>query len=237
VTHSGDDWLGDLARQLAAEPSQDAIWERVVRAAVSRVAGAEHASITLLAGKSMFTAGATDDLARTVDLHQYATGEGPCLTSMVEQRTVIQVEDLRTDLRWAGFRAAVNDLSVRAVLSVQLYTDRETIGALNLYAGQPNAFTGTSIHTATALAAQAAVAASTAERDARMHRALASREVIGQAEGILMERHKITAEQALAMLAMTSQHSNRKLRDVAADLVETGDLAGGRTGHTRTVRQ
>ena len=137
----------------------------------------------------------------------------------------MQVADLSTDDRWPEFAAAAVHLGVRSMLSFQLYTDADTIGALNIYAAGPNAFTDDSVRTGTLLATHAAVAAVAAAESGHMRIALQSRDVIGQAKGILMERFRITAEQAFDLLIAASQNSHRKLNEVAAELAATGELS------------
>ncbi len=219
------DRLAALVRQLATEPEVDGVLARVVDASVSQIDGAEHAGITLLSGKSVSTPVATDEMVREVDRQQYATGQGPCLTAALEFQPVVRVDDLRTDARWPAFSAAVAYLGLRSMLSFQLYTDSDTIGALNVYAAPTGAFSDDSVHTGTLLAAHAAAAATAASTTANLRIALDSRDLIGQAKGILIERYKITAEQAFDLLIAASQRSHRKLKDVAAGLTATGELS------------
>lgn len=229
MTPPNPDLLADLARRLAVEGDRDAVLTRVLEAALVQVGGAEHAGITVLSREGASTPLATDDLVRDVDKHQYATGEGPCLTAVSDGEPVVRVDDLRTDPRWPKFSAAIADFGVRSMLSFQLYTggDRgvETIGALNIYAPLPHAFDEESVHTGTLLATHAAVAAAAAVTSSNLRIALQSRDTIGQAKGILMERFKITSEQAFDLLVAASAHTNRKLRDVAERLTTTGELA------------
>ena len=222
------DLLATLARELAAEDDRDAVLARVVDASVSQIDGAERAGITVLTRKAVSTPVATDDLVRAIDKHQYITGEGPCLTAARDQQHVVRVDDLHTDSRWPEFSAAVAELRVRSMLSFQLYTANptgaDTIGALNIYAAAPNAFTDDAVHTGTVLAAHAAVAAAAAHKTSNLRVALQSRDTISQAKGILMERFKITPEQAFDVLIAASQHTHHRLRDVAERLTTTGEL-------------
>ncbi|HEX4729567.1 MAG TPA: GAF and ANTAR domain-containing protein [Jatrophihabitans sp.] len=224
MTQPNADLFARLARQLATEEDRDAILRRLVAASVSQIDGAEHAGITVLTRKAVATPIATDDLVRDVDKHQYTTGEGPCLTAAIEHQHVVRVDDLHTDLRWPEFSTAIADLGVRSMLSFQLYTGEDTIGALNIYAAVPNAFTEDSIHTGALLATHAALAAAAAEKSSNLRIALQSRDTIGQAKGILMERYKLTAEQAFDLLITASQHTHLKLRDIAEQLTATGEL-------------
>ena len=99
-------------------------------------------------------------------------------------------------------------------------------GTLSLYAGDPSAFSDLDERITTMFATLAALALADALRAEQMRAAVIDRELIGQAKGILMERHRITADAAFALLAEASQHKNVKLTEVAAHLVETGELIG-----------
>lgn len=218
------DAIAALARELASEDDSNGLLRRLVDAAVFQVDGAEHAGITVLATKSVQTVAATDDRVEQIDRHQYAAGEGPCLTAAAGEVAVVRVDDLDTDLRWPNFAPAAIRLGVRSMLSFHLYTHRDTIGALNLYAATPNAFTDASVHTGTLLAAHAGLAAAATLKQVQLLIALDSRDVIGQAKGILMERYKITAHQAFDLLVTASQQTHMKLHELARELTETGEL-------------
>lgn len=110
------------------------------------------------------------------------------------------------------------------MLAFQLYVDGDNLGALNLYARSAGAFDDESEHVGQLFAAHAALAYEGARKQAGLARSVASRQVIGQAQGILMERHKVTADQAFAMLVRVSQYSNTKLRDIAEQLIRSGVL-------------
>lgn len=226
-TRPDPDLLAKLARQMGSESHLDAVWDRVVQACVVQIDGAEQAGITLLTGNSVSTPAATDELVRVIDRHQYATREGPCLTAALEHQAVVTAPDLTTDTRWPKFSAAVTGLGVRSMLSFQLYTDTDTIGGLNIYASEPDAFSDDSVHTGTLLAAHAAVAVAAATHSEHLRIALESRDTIGQAKGILMERYKITANHAFDLLILASQQTHRKLKDVAAELAASGELTVG----------
>ncbi len=124
-------------------------------------------------------------------------------------------------------RRVVAETGIRSSLSLQLFTDPDAVislGALNLYSPQPRVFDADTRAEAVAFAAHAAIALESAQTEAHLRSGLKSRTVIGQAEGILMERLTITADQAFALLSRLSQQSNVKLRDVARNLVETGEI-------------
>ena len=110
------------------------------------------------------------------------------------------------------------------MLACQLYVEGDDLGALNLFSRTPGALNEEAEHVALMFAAHAAVAYATAQQKEAAARSVATRQLIGRAEGILMERHRVTAQQAFAMLVRVSQHQNVKLREVAEVLVHTGRL-------------
>lgn len=133
--------------------------------------------------------------------------------------------DMRTEQRWPVFAKRAADLGVGSMLSIQLYVTGDNLGALNLYSEFAEAFNDESEHVGLLLAAHAAIAMAGAQQQEQLVQAIATRDLIGQAKGILMERHKITAEQAFTLLIRTSQLTNTKLRDIAEKLTTTGEPA------------
>jgi GAF domain-containing protein len=223
--------LDDLARRLAEaargmqrqlDPQQ--VLDRVVSLAVTMVPGADEATITMVrAHRHVYSAAATGDVARWFDSLQNETGDGPCLDAMWKQQTV-RVDDLAADPRWPvlGPRAAAR--GVGSMLCLQLFVHEDTLGALDLLAHAKAAFTDESEHIGLLLASHAAIAVADAQKLEHATIALASRDIIGQAKGILMERFKLTADQAFDVLAKVSQDANRKVYAVAEDLTRTGTL-------------
>jgi len=216
--------LSELARSLEQQPDLQATLDAVVRAAVDTVPGAAAASISeVQRRRDVKTLAATGELPRAVDHAQYDFSEGPCLDSLYDHRTV-RLSDLDAEQRWPRFVVRARELGVGSMLAVQLYVDSENLGALNLFNRRANAFGDESEHVALLFATHASVALSRERALGHLRAVVSTREVIGQAQGILMERFKITAEQAFHMLMLASQHSNRKLRDIADELVATGQL-------------
>jgi GAF domain-containing protein len=223
--------LDDLARQLAEaargmqkqlDPQQ--VLDRVVTLAVAMVPGADEATITMVrARRHVYSAAATGELARGFDALQDETGEGPCLDAMWKQQTV-RVDDLAADPRWPVLGPRAGARGVGSMLCLQLFAHEDTLGALDLLAREKSAFTDESEHIGLLLASHAAIAVADAQKLRHAAIALANRDIIGQAKGILMERFKITADQAFGVLAKVSQDTNRKLSAVAEDLTRTGFL-------------
>jgi len=204
----------------------------IVRISRSVMPGADATSITLIRDDRAFTAAYDGQIAMDADELQYERGYGPCLDAGRAGELFV-VDDMTTEQRWPDYAVHAAQRGVGSSLSVPLPFQGATIGALNNYAVRPRAFGEADIALGEEVAAFVAIAVGNAEAAARatddvlnMRRAMASRGVIEQAKGILMERYKITAEQAFTLLTHASQRTNVKLRDVAEELVTTGVLAG-----------
>ena len=215
--------LSELARELQADMTTEVLLNHIVMAAVAEVPGAQYAGITQVTNKEFVTTAASGPLVERIDQAQYQAGEGPCLDAARHHKTV-RCDDLRADARWPRFGRQAVALGVLSMLSFQLFAGNDSFGALNLYAGEAAAFGEESESTGILLASHAALAMTAARTEAGLLTALDSREMIGQAKGILMERYKITGVQAFGLLVASSQAVNRKLRDVSAHLVATGEL-------------
>ena len=216
--------LGRLARHLEAEDSTSQMLDEVVAAAVQLIPGAEEASISLVRARRQITSPhRTGELPRLVDAIQTETAEGPCLDAAYEHQTV-RVPDLRHEQRWPRFARRAFEAGAGSMLSFQLYVQGDTMGALNLYNREPDGFDDESEQVGLLFASHAAVAFADAQKLDHLDRAVASRDLIGQAKGMLMERYRIDGDGAFRVLARVSQASNRPLRDVAQELVSTGRL-------------
>lgn len=216
--------FSDLARSLQAEPDLDQTLRSIVSAAVVNIDGADLAGITLVTKNgALSTPAATDELVETIDRVQYEVRQGPCLSSAWERITVL-ADDLRTETRWPEFARRAADLGVLSMLSIQLYVRDEEMGSLNLYSRTASGFGDDDENIGLLFASHAAVAMVGAQHEHNLIAALVGRDIIGQAKGILMERYQITDTAAFAVLARTSQYSNRKLRDIADTLATTGVL-------------
>ncbi|MDN5861753.1 MAG: ANTAR domain-containing protein [Pseudonocardia sp.] len=222
-----DDLLGsrlaELACELRSDPDEAAVTRRVVAAAVREVPGTDFAGVTVVTSGGAATSACTDPLVAQLDSRQDAAGQGPCLDAA---RAVepIRADDLATDERWPDFARHAAGLGVWSVLACPLFVERGCIGALTLYGRSAGAFPADADHVGALLAAHAAVAMVTSRERANLRTAVDSRDVIGQAKGILMERHKIDARRAFAMLVAFSQDHNVKLRELAERLTRTGEL-------------
>ncbi|MGI5130935.1 GAF and ANTAR domain-containing protein [Pseudonocardia sp. CA-107938] len=218
----------DIARRFEAAEDPADTQARITRAAVDTVPGCAHASISMVRRNGgVTTVAPTDDVPAMVDAIQYRTGQGPCLEAIWDS-DVVHIDDLATDDRWPRFAAqAVADTPVRSILAAKLFVQDDVIGALNLFAETPNAFDDHDAAVASILAGHAALAVSAArekEHADNLDQALRSSREIGVAMGVLMARGGLTREQAFGVLREASQRLNVKLRDVAADVADTGQL-------------
>lgn len=195
----------------------------IVAAAVEMIPGCDEGSISVVVGKSVSSDAASGELPRVVDAIQTEVGQGPCLDA-VRLATTVLVSDMATETRWPSFSHRAALAGAAAMLSFHLYVEGESLGALNLFARSAGAFTPESEHIGVLFASHAAIAFASAQKLARVQVRGASQLVIGQAEGILMERHKVTSDVAFGMLVRTSQARNTKLAQVADQLVIEGRL-------------
>jgi GAF domain-containing protein len=214
--------LAEAARSLQRRESPQQVMDDIVNLASTMVPGVDEATITMVHNdRHCYSAAATSELASDFDVLQDETGEGPCLDAIWRQETV-RVDDLGNDPRWPVLGPRAAERGIGSMLCFQLFVHRDTLGALDLLAYSRSAFTDESEHVGLLLASHAAIAAADAQHLENVTSALVNRDVIGQAKGILMERFKITSDQAFTVLARVSQDTNRKVAAVAEDLARTG---------------
>jgi hypothetical protein len=201
---------------------------RLVELALATIDGCDYAGLFTVDRGTVTIPVLTDPMVHVLDAIQQRTGEGPCLDA-IAHRLIVYADDLATDLRWTHFSPQAAAAGIRSVLSLPLAPNSQD-GSLNLYARYPAAFGVVDRARATILVSLASLALSVAQshedeerRAENLNAALATRETIGEALGILMERERITADQAFDVLRRASQHLNIKLRDVAQNLVDTGE--------------
>jgi GAF domain-containing protein len=219
------DHFAETARTMNVSVGIQDTLDAAVHAAVALLKPVEAACVSLVRGRGRIeTQAASDDMCRRADELQIEVDEGPCLQSIRDEETVV-VRDLGSEPRWPRWSArAVDELGVRSMLCLQLFVaEDDTIGALSLYSKQWDAFADyDDTITALALAGHVAVAATSTLESDGLSSALASRTVIGQAQGMLIQRYELTPELAFAVLMRASQHSNRKLHEIAAEMVRGG---------------
>lgn len=194
----------------------------LVDSAGRNVPGAQYVGITLARQRAVDTVAATHRYPAVLDRIQHKHKEGPCLTAAWEHR-IVRINDLAVDDRWPRFRHEVLDQTpIRSILAFELFVDSETMGALNFYSENTDAFGEDSVELGLIFATNVALAWTMQRQLVEFRSALASRDIIGQAKGMIMERHHVDAVQAFELLKRLSQQSNTKLADVAQQLICDG---------------
>jgi GAF domain-containing protein len=189
---------------------------------VYHVIGAQYAGITLAEkSKSVSSVAATHRYPMILDAIQNRFAEGPCLSAAWEHH-VMHIADLNAEQRWLRYRRyALEQTPIRSILSFELFIDGTRMAALNFYADTPHAFGAESVELGTVYATHIALAWSMMRRQDQFRSALASRDVIGQAKGVVMERFNLDAVEAFELLRRLSQRSNTRLVDVAATIIDS----------------
>jgi GAF domain-containing protein len=202
--------------------------QAITATAVRVVPHAHECSISYVIGRSRVEPRAsTSDLPRELDALQEQLQQGPCMDAAWEQE-VVRVDDMRSEQRWPEFARQAAQRGIGSMMCFQLFVEGDQLGALNLYSGTAGAFDDESEEVGRMFAAHAAIAAAGAEHERNLRSAVGNRDLIGQAKGILMERHRLTADQAFGVLSRVSQEVNRKLADVARELTDTGAVPRAR---------
>jgi GAF domain-containing protein len=223
--------LAALTGMVVGRESLERSLQRIAELAQSHVVGAESVSVTVRERDGSWrTAACTDGIAVEIDRAQYDSNRGPCLDACLHG-TVVRVDAVLASDQWPEYASAALRQGIRSSLSIPVLTDSAPAGAVNVYSTMENVWTGRSEDTGSRLAAQAAIAVANAflydqamETARHLERAVDSRDLIGQAKGILMERHKITAAEAFDRLRDLSQQQNMKLRNVAEVVATTGAI-------------
>lgn len=188
--------------------------------------GADRAGITMIQRDARLESVApTDGTVEKIDGLQHELGEGPCHDAAWNGETLVS-QDLRDEPRWPRWAPAAVSFGVGSVLGVELVdkAHERRIGAVNLYWDRPRVFTSEEIALAHLISRHAALALAASLNAEGLRLAMDTRKRIGQAQGILMERHGLDEDQAFAVLRRYSQNNNVKLRDLAEHLVETKEL-------------
>lgn len=216
--------FGRLAIELHGRRSLDERIDQVVQYALTAV-DCDFADVMFLhREKRIETVAATDALAEKAAQLQADLDEGPVLTLPPEPGDHIVVHDTISDVRWPRWGAELATLGVRSVLSTRLASQHALIGALNLYAHEPLSFDGDDIAIAHILARHASVALATARKEYAVAQSIDARKRVGLAQGMLMERFGLDAEQSFELLRRYSQQHRLKLNEVARELIATREL-------------
>ena len=221
-----------VAQSVLTADTAAGILQRVVDTAAATIEGCDFAGIFVLDEHGAITSSQSHPTVIEIEAIQDRSAEGPCLDA-VSTGAAVYAGDLADDARYPTFGAHAATAGIRSALAFPVRIDGIR-GALNLYARLPHAYGVTDRGKGVILATLAGVALTSVahrhdmeQRNVNLQQAMLYREVIGQAQGILMEREHITADQAFAILRRASQHLNEKLRNVARTLVETGQVPDG----------
>jgi GAF domain-containing protein len=230
------DVLASIAESLQAESDLPGTADQVLTFAQETLTF-DHAGITVVNGANGGTSGpggpgrniatlvSSDPVVEKADELQVELDEGPCRDAAWAQHTLI-VEDLARDERWPRWAPQASALGLGSILAVELAPAGTRLGALNLYSREPRRFDEDEIAFAHVFGKHAAVALAAARQEETLNEAIDARTLIGQAQGILMERFDLGPEKAFDVLRRYSQDYNTKLRIVAEDLVRSRKLPG-----------
>lgn len=211
--------LGTLAQEMQAQTDTPATLRSIVDAAIMLVPGTRWAGISLIRKQQVIPEAPSDLLVAELDQLQTDLSEGPCLSALRDHHT-IHINDMAAETRWPRFVRAATERGIRSLLAFQLFVREENLGALNLYSDGVAAFTDESVVIGELLAQHAAVAMVGAAARTQFQSALASRDAIGQAKGILMHRDRLTAFEAFELMVRTSQSLNMKVVNIAHWLID-----------------
>jgi GAF domain-containing protein len=216
--------LDFLVSALADVTESEEAVNKIVAVAVESV-GTAFGGITLIhdEGKRFETVGSTDPSVVAADQLQYDLREGPCVSASLESKSFAS-SDLATDPRWPAWGPRVSELGFKSVLSAEIHGRGRRIGALNLYGATETTFDDHDIDTAQTFAYQAALILGFVLHEADLLQAMETRSIVGQAQGILMQRFQISSATAFALLRRYSMDTNTRVRDLAEYVIETRDL-------------
>ncbi|MBY6707859.1 GAF and ANTAR domain-containing protein [Rhodococcus sp. BP-241] len=222
--------LAELAREFAGSRQVrtiDEVLDHVLAVSVDLIDAADHASVRLAAEVSgpAEPSRTSSDIAAALDRVQRRPGDGPTVDLLHRSSEAdVDLADVVAGPvhRWPGLAEVADAVGVRALAAVPLAMHERTLGVLTLYSSSTAAFDEDSLTVATAIAAHAAIAVQSLQKEAQFRSGLASRDIIGQAKGMLMERFEVDSVQAFEMLSKLSQNNNRPLHKLAADIVEAG---------------
>lgn len=219
------EWFAAMARNLLGRGDMAATLHETCQLAVAIIPACQAAGILQVhRNQRIETPAASSQAAEELHTLQYELDDGPCMDAAWEQRTTV-IADMKADTRWPRFSARAAELGVQSMVCFQLFTHKDTLGALDLFSDQTDAFDEQDIELGLVFAAHTAVAMAGAQSEATLRSAIVSRQRIGEASGILAARHGITTTDAFAMLAKASQDRNIPVRELAERLVDAENAA------------
>jgi GAF domain-containing protein len=218
-----DTTLAEMALSMHEEDTVSDTVERVLDFARTAV-DCSHAGVVFVHAKERIeTVASTDPAVEVLHAKQMELHEGPDI-SVVRDRVSFMVDDTHDEDRWPAWASAAAEAGFRSMMGVRLYNSQRTIGSLNLYDSRPHHFSETDMQVAHVLARHAAIAMSRVQESEHLWRAIDARKLIGQAQGILMQRYDLDGDRAFEVLRRYSQSHNIKLRDVAQMVVDQRQL-------------
>jgi GAF domain-containing protein len=217
--------LAQMGAVVLSAETIDSTIELVTTLAAETIPATTGAGVTLVDAHGKRSMAASDPLVERADALQYQFDSGPCLTAWRDQVTV-RVDDIDGETRWPQWTAAVAELDLRAMLSVPLVTSGAAIGAIKVYSGQPAAYNARAERLLELFARQAAILLSNTQAladarrlSAQLIEALNNRDIIAQAQGVLIAQGAANDQAAFAMLVTASQRSNTKMTAVARRVI------------------
>lgn len=222
-------FFAQVSRDLMALGEEHVTLQSVVERAVEVVPACEWASVTLRRRRNRTeTVASSSETATRADLLQYDLGEGPCLEAARTGAPQL-TNDLLMSQQWPKWAPEAAKLGVRSVLGIQLSTESEVLGALNLYAGRAGAFGHDDVDIAEIFATHSTNALTAARLSGGLRTALHSRHMIGIAQGILMQSYELNIDQSFELLRRYSNHTNTKIGDLAEHVVRHRALPDSET--------
>jgi GAF domain-containing protein len=220
----------DLTKLLLGDEDRETTLERIAAMSCEVVPGTLMAGISLRDRGRWITSVCTDVMVADVDKSQYDADAGPCVDA-ARTREVKRIDVMGSEVRWPEFARAASAVGIKSTISFPMEMDGQAIGALNLYSREECAFANPDDAIGLLFAEQAALACGVADRLRRaqslasdLEVALQSRDVIGQAKGVIMSRTGCTADAAFEALRAESQRRNIKLREIADHVALTGEI-------------
>lgn len=209
-----------VARQLLEYHDMTTMLNGIVHLAVDTLDACEYAGISFVEKRTITSPASSNDVPKIIDKLQSDLQEGPCIDA-IKERDVFVTGNLPGEARWPNFSTrAFQETGVSSILSLRLFAEKDTMGALNLYSTQPDAFGETDIAMGKVFATHAAVAMDSAKREKGLQNSVETRDIIGQAKGIIMASMGCSADAAFGVLVRQSQHENRRVVDIAAEIAE-----------------
>ncbi|MFI5734977.1 GAF and ANTAR domain-containing protein [Kribbella sp. NPDC051587] len=222
-TSAAADTFARLAIELHDAPGVEETVQAVVEFAL-QAENCTHAGVILTGSRGHIEIGAvTSPVVDELYRHQIDSRTGPLITALAAQ-TVLLIPNIATECQWPDWRDKALEVGIGTALHVPMIIGDRTTGVLSLYNQTPDSFGIDDEAIAHILARHASVALSSARQEQTMAQAVDARKIVGQAMGILMERFDLDSDRAFAILKRYSQDTNRKLRDVAQDLIDTRKL-------------